>query len=403
VRNLLARSGWSSGAQAYTSARAAAPFAILDSACAALSAVSNEIGASTLAPLSFRWSENNVAANGPLDLGEIGGAFYSRVLLLDSNRNVLDVANEIFLLGDDGSDTDEYDSHVITHEFAHYVTTNLARSDSVGGSHRLGDRLDLSVAFDEGWADAFSGLVLADPLYKDTLGARQSGTFAFNLAGRDPQATAIGWYSETSVHKFTYNLVDDEGFSFGQVFNALIGPRDTAFSAGLFAYIRELKQQNPAAVVAIDNLAALEGVESVPVNDSVFEDANETMAGNDVAGQSDVLPVYYNLLLNTPQTVCSNPQNGRFNKLGVIQRLVFDAPAAASYRFEVSPNGSGKPLLLLTRDGQVIDDREATTSAAVVINASLPAARHLLLVADASNFSEDEGSAARRCFSVRVD
>src|SRR5690606_4113615 len=53
-------------------------------------------------------------------------------------------------------DTDEFDQHVIAHEFGHYVEDWFARSDSIGGSHGYPDKLDLRVSFGEGWGNAFA-------------------------------------------------------------------------------------------------------------------------------------------------------------------------------------------------------------------------------------------------------
>ena len=78
----------------------------------------------------------------------------------------------IYILGDFtalGGDTDEFDQSVIAHEFGHYVEDRFGRSDSIGGDHGgSATLLDLRVAFGEGWGNAFSGMVLGDPIYRDS-------------------------------------------------------------------------------------------------------------------------------------------------------------------------------------------------------------------------------------------
>ena len=76
----------------------------------------------------------------------------------------------IYILGDFAAgDTDEFDQSVIAHEFGHYFEDRFGRSDSIGGDHGGSATLvDLRVAFGEGWGNAFSGMVLGDPIYRDS-------------------------------------------------------------------------------------------------------------------------------------------------------------------------------------------------------------------------------------------
>jgi hypothetical protein len=66
--------------------------------------------------------------------------------------------NEIYVLGKALVDTDEFDSHVIVHEWGHYFDANLARSDSPGGRHGPGDVLDPRIAFGEAWGNAVASM-----------------------------------------------------------------------------------------------------------------------------------------------------------------------------------------------------------------------------------------------------
>ena len=74
----------------------------------------------------------------------------------------------IALLSDLAEDTDEFDQHVVAHEFGHYIELNFSRADNIGGAHGLGDKLDIRVAFGEGFGYAFAAIVLNDPVARDS-------------------------------------------------------------------------------------------------------------------------------------------------------------------------------------------------------------------------------------------
>jgi len=134
IRNLHAPSG--QGTPDYDNIRASAPFAILDTIYTTIQrfiAVDAEV---VFPELPVRWSvNNNSLSGGDRAAGNIGTSFYSQ--------------GEIFILGEADLDTDEYDAHVIIHEWGHYFEDMLSRTDSIGGVHSLRDRLDLRLAFGE--------------------------------------------------------------------------------------------------------------------------------------------------------------------------------------------------------------------------------------------------------------
>ncbi|MGI9293098.1 MAG: hypothetical protein ACR2PS_03875, partial [Pseudomonadales bacterium] len=98
-RDLLAPSGWDDSS--YSSTRAAAPFAILDTVYNAQQVYLDAQPDAIFDPLELRWSENNITSNGSLESGEIGTTFY------DANLQV------VYVLGFENNDTDEYDESVI--------------------------------------------------------------------------------------------------------------------------------------------------------------------------------------------------------------------------------------------------------------------------------------------------
>ncbi len=138
--------------------------------------------------------------------------------------------NELVILGDSGVDTDEYDWHVLVHEFAHWFQFNRFRADSPGGSHSGGDIKDPRLAFGEGFGNAMGAITPGagggpgnDPVYQDTSnpqGFAQSGEFNQNSSDGDP-----GWFSESTVQSLLIDLFDGtrtEGS--GYVDNLSFGP-----------------------------------------------------------------------------------------------------------------------------------------------------------------------------------
>ncbi|MET0656752.1 MAG: hypothetical protein ABW110_01185, partial [Steroidobacteraceae bacterium] len=199
THDLNASSGWNTGSGSYTGTRAAAPFAILDTVYQA-----KELGLSAQASLAFPaldlyWSSSNRSSN---DFCPSNGSIGTTSFVLAGAGQLDDctprqqMVSGIYVLGSvNGNDTDEFDQHVIAHEFGHYVEDKFSRSDSIGGSHGLGERLDLRLAFGEGWGNAISAMTLNEPQYRDSFDGIDND-FGFNLES-DTEA-APGWYSETA-------------------------------------------------------------------------------------------------------------------------------------------------------------------------------------------------------------
>jgi len=154
IRDFNIDSGWTG--TSYGPNRNAAPFAILDSMFQATNRFINVDPKIQFELLQVNWSSSNTdsgpnagetVANARMN-GRIGTSFYS------GSDSSLD-PGEIYVLGDAATDTDEYDEHVIIHEWGHYFEDRLSRSDSIGGSHGIGDRLDLRLAFGEGFGNAY--------------------------------------------------------------------------------------------------------------------------------------------------------------------------------------------------------------------------------------------------------
>ena len=254
--NLTASSGW--GGSSYTNPRSAAPFAILDTIRRCHAFMLQTDASLTLPNLDVVWRTNAV------------GSFY------------LPGSNVMVIGGLEDADTDEYDQHVIAHEYGHYVTDNFARDDSLGGPHGADDILDETVAFSEGFATAFAGMVLADSVYVDTGGAGQAAGFGFDMEdGSLPIGTTVsagalggsilleGFYNEASVMGVIWDIYDstDDGvdtlsLGFAPIWSALINGHSEAdaFTSILTLLTNLRPGLTTADQTVLDAIAAYENI-----------------------------------------------------------------------------------------------------------------------------------------------
>jgi hypothetical protein len=418
TQNVHAASGW--GGASYTSARSAAPFAILDTVySAALTVVAADATVSFPA-LRVNWSTENrpsVGANGipNPDTGEIGTSFYSPL------------AGGIFLLGAANVDTEEYDPHVIVHEWGHYFEDEFSRSDNFGGPHTRGDRLDLRVAFSEGFATGLSGIVLTDPFYRDTRGPQQGIAGSINIEGT--AASNPGWYSEQSVQEAVYDLVDvapdangaDQlSMSFAAVYNAMRSHVSAVTPTSVFSFVTALKAANQGSAALIDALLAAQSIAAVADEYGTGETNNANGAFPE-----DVLPIYTPIAVNgAPVNVCSTDEfssvgTGSTNKVGSRRYLRFSVGAQATHTFTAvatSIPGTAPvadPDLVLHRSG-VLEVSEAppapSCTAAMPANCSETFSRaltpgdYVLEVYEWTNTEDDVvfPPIGRTCFNVTV-
>lgn len=159
-------------------------------------------------PVVYNWSENNIPTEGDISIGEIGTTHYSPT------------TGEIYVLGAYDVDTDEFDGNVLMHEYVHLMEDKAGRSDSIGGSHALGDYLDPRVAWSEGLANALSVVVTQRVafgyVYSDTSGVDNADVSyidwaADNIDDADAYIDgrlADGSYSEASVTELLVDLFD---------------------------------------------------------------------------------------------------------------------------------------------------------------------------------------------------
>ena len=331
--DLTATTGWDGAS--YTNPRVAGPFAILDAIYDGILLVAATDPNANFVPLDAFWSPDNTATDGSpqdIDAGELGTSFY---------RGDID---SLFLLGKEGVDAEEFDDHVIVHEWGHYFEDSFSRSDSIGGAHTVGDLLDMRVAFGEGFATALSGIALDNPTYCDTLWSGGGNLTGFEIDIESEAGGTAGWFNESSVMKLIYDLwdtnadgADNSSIGFGPIYTAMTGAQAaTPAFTSIFSFATNLKQ----SLNAQDNnfVDALLTEQIINPNIDIWG-STET---NDGPGTpDDVLPVYTNLTLGVTTPVCTNSQfdtDRDGNKLSEHRLLRMNLSAAQQLTFTVTAN-----------------------------------------------------------------
>ncbi len=395
TRDLNADSGW--GGTGYTSTRAAAPFALLDTIYGALEDFIEVDPNVDFPAFDVLWSTRNRAESGDVSDGQIG----------TSSFTVANGIPVIRILGDANADTDEYDVHVVVHEFGHYFENSLSRADSIGGPHTTSDRLDPRVAFGEGWGNALSGMILEDPIYRDSSGTQQARGFSINVENNTYVST--GWYSEGSVQSILYDLfdADDDGadtasFGLAPIYGAFTDPayRETEAFTSIFAFLEALGNQSGVSSAEITALTNAQDI-----NGSTGFGVGETNTG----GITDALPVYLNLPTNgTDVEVCSRDNFGTFNKHGNRRFLEFTIPSAGAYNFvmtRTSGPASSDPDFLVFRNGALVGVGQSGDNNVETQTITLSAGQHVM---DAHAFENVDFVAGRStpadfCFTMSLE
>ncbi len=350
VRNLHAASGWDNASSSYISARAAAPFAVLDTIYDGLLQITAADNTLRLPELDVFWSPLNNPAQGFLADGDIGSSFYRR----------FGVDSRIYILGAENQNTDEYDDHVILHELAHYFEDVLSRADTIGGRHNIIESLDMRLAFAEGFANAYSGMVNNDPIYRDSFGVSQNEDFDFSVESNPDSATDnTGWFVESSVHSLLYDFYDDnnEGtdavnVGFQPIYDVLSSDdyiNQTSFTT-IFSFADLFRAHSSVDAAAVDSMLAAQSIFGTgPYGDGETNDG----------GSADNLPVYNELTVNGgPRQVCTGNTFGsgrEINKLGNRQFVRFTTMPGA-HMITVSRDSGllpSNPAFVLHRRGQI--------------------------------------------------
>ena len=378
TRDLFAPSG-SDGVSAYTSTRAAAPFAILDGIFDGLQLVESVDPDVVFPDAQIFWSINNRPTDGEVADGEIGSSSFTTIGGVPT----------ILILGDTGTDTDEYDEHVITHEFGHYFENSLSRADSIGGSHSLDSLLDARVSFSEGWGNALSAMITGDSIYVDA-GFGSNNGFAFNveLNGIGNFLDADGWYGESSVQSIIFDVFDSNSdgpdtisAGFAPIYNAFLNPiyRDSDAATTIFSFAEALAAE---ATVPAASLQAL--LDFQDINGTGAFGVGETNDG----GIMTALPVFPTLTVgDAPITICSVDDAELFNRIGNRTLISLNVPTAGTFtiRMErVSGDLGRDPDFFIFNEGAFITNGISPATDVEVQTRTLPAGQ---LIVDAHDFN----------------
>ncbi|MEQ1715459.1 MAG: hypothetical protein ABL907_05665, partial [Hyphomicrobium sp.] len=409
TRNLRATSGW--GGATYTGTRTAAPFAILDTMYQVKSLVLSAKADTAFPALDLFWSVNNRPAS-PFcpDTGDIVSSLYTTYSASNPNDECSSPTagkDGIYVLGDyTQGDTDEFDQHVIAHEAGHYFEDRFSRSDSIGGEHGINSRLDLRVAFGEGWGDAFGAMALNDPVYRDSFsGANSDG--GFNLESDTPQFP--GWYSEFSTLKILWDLFDGANepndtvaLGFTPIYNAMtVAQPATDSLTAIFPFIRALKASNAASAAGINALLVEHNIVS-SVDDFAGSETNAGLS-------ADAIPVYTGVTLNGgAQQVCGDAALGNYNKLGnrrflrlvLPQTTTISITATGLAGAQVSP--APDPDIVVWRRGQVVGFSNGVGAQELLSGLSLAAGTYVIEVFEYSHTDTAEPQRGRTCINVSV-
>jgi hypothetical protein len=397
TQNLNARSGWT-GTAYDDKQRAAGPFSILDTAYQAAQKVVASDPAVAFVALEFNWSPNNIAFAGDLALGQLGVTFFT----VGSSNGV--AIRKIYVLGFANNDTDEYDRHVVAHEFGHYLQSAFSRDDSVGGNHRIGDRLDMRVAFSEGWGNAWSGIALANPVYADTNGINQVGGLSFNVS--QGESTNPGWFKEGSVQKVFWDFSNSPAIGFTPVWNSLKnGLSRSAALASIHSFSRALADANPAAAPTV---GAILGTQGITLTSSPYAET-ETNFGTPAMPNTN--PLYLSYVGGTLGNICLDnaadlPRHG--NKAGEFRYVRLNLPQPGVRAFNItqtsSTSGSSDPdFVLYDRTGGIFQGNGIVRNVETA-SASLPAGDYVLAITDFNLSTPASGSGlnSTSCFSLTI-
>lgn len=333
--SMALKSGWSGSS--YGEQRTSAPFAILDSVIDAMLALTSASAPLTFPALDIYWSKDNKP-----DDSSIGTSYYQDGV--------------IRILGDENVDTDEFDQHVVIHEWGHYFQDKLSRDDSIGGSHSGAELLDPRVSYSEGWANALSGLIIGDTEYKDTSGSKQGSGFTVSLESAGPFIATEGWYSEESVGRIVFDLFDqaDDSEDFDtisltletmvQVMTMKIPEQESFttiynFVAGVIAVQQDLAA-DVLRLLGGQNIAS--GLDAVDIYGAGETNDGSAYKNESNESSSNGLPIYTALAVGAEAvTVCQDQVHGTYNKLGNRRFLRFNANTSGTYTISVTSTFTG--------------------------------------------------------------
>lgn len=383
VRDLHANSGWDGSS--YNNERAAAPFAILDSIYKIMLRLQSEGLSLSLPELDVRWDTSNS-----------NGSFYS-----SGSSDYIEIA------GLENSDTDEYDEHVIVHEWLHYYEDQVSRGDTIGGSHSISSLLEPRTAYSEGKGNSWAGIILEDPIYKDALGVGQQNGFDLDL--ENETAFNAGWYIERSVQEIIYDLVDttndgvdDISLSVSDLVRTWQSSYylEQASLTTIYSFREALELIVPGSVTEIDDLYTAQDIFG-----SGLYGAGET---ND-SGLTYSLPVYHELTPNgIPIEICSdNSADGEYNRLENRQLVRFTVGTSGSHSIALSravpdPLVEVDPDFYVYKRGVVVASGISAPAETESWTGDLATGEHIIDAYDYFNVDDSASTGGSICYDLSV-
>lgn len=393
IRDLHAPHGWTG--QSYDETRSAAPFAILDSIYSAVTQFAEIDQNIQFPPLQVHWSVNNSTVIGDRTLGQIGNSAY----FPDGDSGA------IYILGEENRDTDEYDPHVIIHEWGHYFEHQMSRTDSIGGFHSLNDRLDARVAFSEGWSNALSAIITGDPIYKDSSGPLQATGFAYNVEAEN--VTNPGWFNEASVGAIIYNIFDDQSNEFDEI------------SAGLKPIYNVMRSDNYKRSLVFATIFSL--ADGLRADQTINNfDIDRLLNAHDISGNGPngngesnngairtALPVYKEIKADgVPVQTCSIDDAGIFNRLGNRDFIFLNIESEVDVKISITKiNGRDRrdPDLNIWKSGELIHTVNTATANEEIFQGRLIAGSYIVETFDHNNILGLTSRRGDSCYDLTVE
>jgi hypothetical protein len=319
VRNLSAGTTWN-GTNYDLSFRPAGIFTMLDTMYTSIQQIVAAQPAAIFPKLTVHWSPENTdsAAMQDVATGQLGGKTFFRftsTTTFSGGITTTTATRKIYVLGKADADADEFDISVLAHEFGHYLQNVFSvGSVSPGGGHATGNKLDMTLAFSEGWGNAYSSIARNDAFYADSGGPMQTSGALIDFS--DTSAiTNKGWFNEDSVTNSLYKFYVSAGFE--PVWTALTGPmRAQASLPTIFSFAAAVRSANVATVTTALNSVISANLISTTADEWGTGETND-------GGLPSNLPVYSTLAFNSATPVCYSTANmtdvNEINKLGMVK------------------------------------------------------------------------------------
>jgi hypothetical protein len=396
--DVTARTGWDG--TRYATARAAAPFALLDT----VERIANHVRAhdpAALPEVAVYWSPQNRTQLGA------GGTPDRAAGLLGRTAHVAASGTTpfaLYVLGEADVDTDEFDPAVLAAEVGRWYLQTYGRADASGVVPATAAAIDARLAFADAWPRAFAALATGTPQYRNAAGPRQAAGEVVDLESAVPGG---GWYSAGAVAAALYDLGDAAAdgadavqLAPGAMHAAVVALASGDAPATLHALAGTLMQSDAAASAGIAATLAAHGVRAVAAD--TFGDGETNDGGN-----ARNLPPARAIGLLETRTVCSDAAAGP-STIALGHRRFLRVVLAADATVSIGATGpaavpgttDANPELVLYRRGVELA-RTAGTGTNDALTQSLAAGTYLLEVYEASNVA---GPVARgdTCFEVSV-